>query len=398
MKRLIIALLVFCGTQSYSQPMHLSEKAEISIITCGPSYKEVYSAFGHSAIRVIDPEFGFDYAFNYGVFDFDKPNFYLNFAKGRNYYLLAVYDYENFEWPYLRDNRFVHEQVLNLTQSQKEKIFSFLLWNAKPENRTYRYDYYQDNCATKIRDVLVQQLGSDIAIDSSFLTPIHSFRQKTDEHLDQLPWGDLGIDICLGLPIDRTMSAREYMFLPEYIESFVDHTTIKSDSATLPLVREKRIINQDTQEKSKVAFVHPWIAGSCLLLIVALLSWYDWRRKKISKWLDVILFGVIGLIGLLLITLWLFTDHHDAARNFNLLWAFPLHFFAAILLLRKKPHTAISKILYGCCNYSWSNITFLVADPSATQCVSYSCSRNIIVESFVALNSIEKVNSIITCE
>ncbi len=316
--------------------MRLSEKAEISIITCGPGYQEVYSAFGHSAIRVVDPEFGFDYAFNYGVFDFDKPNFYLNFAKGRNYYLLAVYDYENFEWPYVRDNRSVHEQVLNLTLSQKEKIFSFLLWNAKPENRTYRYDYYQDNCATKIRDVLVEQLGSDITIDSSFLTPTHSFRQKTDEHLDQLPWGDLGIDICLGLPIDRTMSAREYMFLPEYIESFVDHTSIKSDSLTLPLVKEKRIINQDTQEKSKVAFVHPWIAGGCMLIIIVLLSLYDWKRKKLSRWLDIILFSVVGLIGILLTTLWLFTDHHDAARNFNLFWAFPLHFFAGVFLVKKR--------------------------------------------------------------
>jgi hypothetical protein len=330
------------GIQSFSQPTRLSEKAEISVVTCGPSNEIVYSAFGHSAFRVVDPEFGIDYAFNYGVFDFDKPNFYLNFAKGRNYYLLAVYDYENFEWPYLRDKRFVHEQVLNLTQSQKEKIFSFLLWNAKPENRSYRYDYYQDNCATKIRDVLVQQLGTDITIDSSFLKPVHSFRQKTDEYLDQLPWGDLGIDICLGLPIDRKMTAREYMFLPDYIESFVDHTTIKSDSLVLPLVKEKRIINQDTQEKSKVSFVHPWIAGSFLLVVVSLLSFYDWRRKKISKWLDVVLFGVVGLVGLLLTTLWLFTDHHDAARNFNLLWAFPFHFFAAILLLKKKPHRFVA--------------------------------------------------------
>jgi hypothetical protein len=336
MKRFITALFVFLGWQSFSQPMRLSEKAEISIITCGPSNEIVYSAFGHSAFRVVDPEFGFDYAFNYGVFDFDKPNFYLNFAKGRNYYLLAVYDYENFEWPYVRDNRFVHEQVLNLTQSQKEKIFAFLLWNAKPENRSYRYDYYQDNCATKIRDVLVEQLGSDITIDSSFLTPTHSFRQQTDEHLDQLPWGDLGIDICLGLPIDRTMTAYEYMFLPEFIESFVDHTTIKSDSITLPLVKEKRIISTDTQEKSKVAFVHPWIAFTTLLVMIVVISWFDWSRKKLSRWLDVILFSVVGLIGILLTTLWLFTDHHDAARNFNLLWAFPLHFFAGTFLIKKR--------------------------------------------------------------
>lgn len=343
MKQVITAVLILIGLYSTAQPLRLSENAEISVITCGPGNREVYSAFGHSAIRVADPDSGIDYAFNYGVFDFDKPNFYLNFARGRNYYMLAVYDYENFEWPYVRDKRFVHEQVLELTQSQKEKIFSYLLWNARPENRTYRYDYYHDNCATKIRDVLIQQLGDDLQVDSTFFNPAHSFREKTDEYLDQLPWGDLGIDICLGLPIDRKMNRNEYMFLPDYIESFVDHMKIKSDSGRVSLVKKKNSINPDTQEKSKVAFVHPWIAFAILLLGAVLLSWRDWSRKKLSRWLDVILFTVVGLIGILLTTLWLFTDHYDAARNFNLLWAFPIHFFAGAFLIKKRFSLYVAK-------------------------------------------------------
>ena len=343
MKKVVSALFVLLGWQSFAQPMRLSENAAISVITCGPGNKEVYSAFGHSAFRVVDTDLGIDYAYNYGVFDFDKPNFYLNFARGRNYYMLAVYDYENFEWPYMRDKRFVHEQVLELTQGQKEKIFTFLMWNARPENRTYRYDYYHDNCATKIRDVLIQQLGSDLQVDSTFFNPSHSFREKTDEYLDLLPWGDLGIDICLGLPIDRKMSRNEYMFLPDYIESFVDHMKIKSDRSIVSLVKKKNIINADTQDKSKIAFVHPWIAFTSLLVAIVLFSWLDWSRKKLSRWLDVTLFTVVGLIGVLLTTLWLFTDHHDAARNFNLLWAFPLHFFAGVFLIKKRPAPFLAK-------------------------------------------------------
>ncbi|MBX2894891.1 MAG: DUF4105 domain-containing protein [Cyclobacteriaceae bacterium] len=328
-----------------AQMLPLSDKAEISIITCGPDPNELYSAFGHSAIRVNDPVNEIDYAFNYGVFDFDQPNFYLNFARGRNYYMLAVYKYEHFEWAYKRDGRFIHEQVLQLTPQQRDKIYSFLHWNAQPENRTYRYDYYHDNCATRIRDILVNQLASDLKIDSTFFNATHSFRQKTDEYLNPLPWGDLGIDICLGLPIDRTMFATEYMFLPDYIELFVDRMQVKSDSGWVALVKEKRI-NAATVEPWS-SLVHPWVAFTFLLTIITLISVFDWRRKRLSRWFDVTLFGLTGLIGLLLFVLWLFTDHHDAARNLNLLWAFPLHFFASLMLFSKHKNL-LSKYFLFC--------------------------------------------------
>jgi hypothetical protein len=347
MYRLVSVAFFLLSSSLFAQVLPLSGKAEISIITCGPDPNELYSAFGHSAIRVIDPVNGIDYAFNYGVFDFDQPNFYLNFARGRNYYMLAVYNYEDFERAYKRDARFVHEQVLQLTSAQKEKIFNFLMWNAQPENRTYRYDYYHDNCATRIRDVLVDQLVGDLKIDSTFFSAEHSFRQKTDEYLDPLPWGDLGIDICLGLPIDRTMYANEYMFLPDYIESFADHMQVKSDSSWVALVKEKRINAAETV-KPWSSLVHPGLAFLLLLVIIVLITIFDWRRNKLSRWFDVTLFGLTGLIGLLLFTLWLFTDHHDAARNFNLLWAFPLHFFASLMLFSKRSKKFLSNYFLFC--------------------------------------------------
>lgn len=318
--------------------VQLSSEAKISVITLGPDQNELYAAFGHSAIRVYDSLQGIDWAYNYGVFDFNQPNFYLNFTRGYLYYMLGVYNYPDFKEAYIHYNRHIHEQILQLTQRQKQKLFDFLQWNALPENQTYRYDYYHNNCATKIRDVLQQQLASDIRWDSSFFKPQHSFREKTGEYLGRLPWGELGIDICLGMPIDRKMTAWEYMFLPDYIESFLDHGMIQTDSTLAPIVARKKIVFEPTQVESTVNFVHPWIAFGAVGLFVVIVSAWDWQRKKISKWLDVSLFGAAGLIGVLLLFLWAFTDHHDAAKNFNLLWAFPLHLAGGLLLIPKKQH------------------------------------------------------------
>jgi hypothetical protein len=312
----------------------LSGEAKISVITCGPDSRELYAAFGHSAIRVYDPVNGLDEAFNYGVFNFNQPNFYLNFAKGFLYYKLGVYSYPDFEAYYLANDRYVHEQVLNLLPDQKERIFQFLIWNARPENQNYRYQYYQNNCASKIRDVLHTQLAGEIRWDSSFFKAEHSFREMTDKYLAQMPWGDLGIDIGLGLPIDRKMHAWEYMFLPDYIEYFVDQASIRNDTSWIPLVAEKRVASRPPIV-SGVSFVHPWVAFGIIFLITAVVSIRDWRRKQLSRWFDGMLFGTTGLAGLLLLSLWVFTDHTDAAWNFNLLWAFPLHLPAA--LFSRKP-------------------------------------------------------------
>ncbi len=336
MRKIFLLVCLVISSLASAQQLILSPQSKISIITLGPDPNELYAAFGHSAIRVYDSINGVDYAFNYGVFDFRQPNFYLNFAKGFLYYKLGVYSYQDFKNAYISYNRFIHEQTLNLTQAQKQKIVDFLVWNSKEENQTYRYDYYHNNCATKIRDVLTEQLGNAIKWDSTFLKPDQSFRQKTNEYLDPLPWGDLGIDICLGLPIDRKMFAYEYMFLPDYVERFVARATIKNDSTVVPLAAETNVVFASTPVEITSGFVHPWVVFGFLFLIVAAISWRDWKKKKLSKWLDIILFGTCGLIGILLISLWAFTDHHDAARNFNLLWAFPLHFVGALLLIKNQ--------------------------------------------------------------
>ncbi len=239
--------------------IRLSDDAQISIITCGPTQEELYSAFGHSAIRVYDPNNDIDYAFNYGLFSFDQPNFYLNFARGSSFYILGAQSYPDFEYSYIYYNRSLHAQELQLTTEQKQKVFDFLLWNAKPENRSYRYDYFYDNCATRVRDAFEKVLPGEVKFDSTYITTDYSIRDLTEIYLQQQPWGDLGIDICLGLPMDKKASPYEYMFLPDYIESSFDHATINGS----PLVKTKTVIYEAKPEPIE-GLPHPWIVFSLL--------------------------------------------------------------------------------------------------------------------------------------
>lgn len=329
-------LVLLCSLVATGQNFQLSEQAQLSVITCGPDQNELYAAFGHSAIRVYDPIHGIDDAFNYGIFDFDQPNFYLNFAKGFLYYKLGVYSYPHFRDAYIAHDRYIHEQALNLTQAQKQKIFDYLVWNAAPENQSYRYDYFYNNCATKVRDVFADVLKDEISFDGSFIETTYTIRELTDLYLKPLPWGDLGIDICLGLPMDKVATPYEYMFLPDYIESSFNHATINADGEKKNLVSEVISVYESTPRKSAFNLFHPFIIFGIILGIVVTITWRDWKNKKASNWIDVLIFLILGLVGVLLLALWTLTDHQAAAKNFNLLWAIPTHIIVPFMIFKKK--------------------------------------------------------------
>ncbi|HEY9047493.1 MAG TPA: hypothetical protein VIN08_16420, partial [Ohtaekwangia sp.] len=170
--------------------------------------------------------------------------------------------------------------------------------------------------------------------DGSYIKTSYSIRELTDLYLAQQPWGDLGIDICLGSEIDRKATPYEYMFLPDYVESGFDHATIKHNGVPMPLVKEKKIVYESRPEDKMKGLPHPLYIFGALAVVAIILSVIDWRRKKLATWFDAILFSVTGLIGLLLLFLWVATDH-KSSYNFNLLWALPTNLVAAIALIRK---------------------------------------------------------------
>jgi hypothetical protein len=332
----VSTLLTLVSTHAFSQEVALSAQAQISLITFGPDQGEFYEAFGHSAVRIMDPAHGIDYAYNYGVFSFNQPNFYLNFTRGHLYYQLGVYPYPDFRDAYISANRFVHEQVLQLTPGQRQKIFDYLEWNARPENKVYNYDYFYNNCSSRIRDVFADVLKGEIQFDGSYIKTDYTIRQLTDLYLDRQPWGDLGIDIGLGSTIDRKATPYEHMFLPDYLESGFDHAFINLNGTSSSLVREKTVVFQSLPEEEGGNWFHPWTVFGFILVLALALTVFDVRRKRLSTWFDVTFLWLTGLLGVFLLFLWFGTDHHACAKNYNLLWALPTHLFAGVLLLRKN--------------------------------------------------------------
>lgn len=334
--RYFIVFFLLLPILSFGQ-VRLSDEAEISVLTLGPWQGQLYTAFGHSAFRVYDPVNSIDDAYNYGVFDYDRPNFYLNFARGYNVYMLGVADFPRFARAYAYDNRYIHEQVLNLTQDQKQRLFDFLFWNAQPENRDYLYDYFYDNCATKIPEVVLEVFGDSVVFDDDHITTDYSFRELTDLYLQQQPWGDLGIDIGLGLPTDKEATPYQYMFLPDFVEAgFANARIRRPEGHYEPLVRETNIIYESTPEPPQTTYLHPLTVFTLFLLVVLAVSYRDRRRLKISRGFDTALFAVCGLLGLVLFLLWTATNHQASAKNMNLLWALPTHLIIAFGLWRNR--------------------------------------------------------------
>jgi hypothetical protein len=339
MRALFILIILFWGfTCLGQQAPTLSANAEISLLTCSPG-EQVFEAFGHTAIRVKDEANGIDHTFNYGTFNFNQPNFYGNFVKGRLLYMLGVSTTKGFTNYYRRHNRQITEQILNLSEAEKQNLFNALDENAKPENKEYLYDYYYDNCSTRPRDVIVAALDGELKFDSSDCSN-RSIRQLQDDHLDEdRAWGRLGINICLSsAKLDGPATAWEYLYLPNELLSAFDKMTVVTDSSTHKLVKEKRILVEMIPTDIIIPVTRPRNVFVALLLIVASIVTGFRIRKKSVRLLEGALFFFFGLLSFLFLFLWFGTDHYTARPAYSLLWAVPTHLiFGVVLFFKNRP-------------------------------------------------------------
>lgn len=302
----------------------LSPAAEVSILTIGPG-AELYDKFGHSAFRIKDTLSGVDIVFNYGVYDFNTPNFYTKFAQGKLLYELGVSYYQPFFESYVAQNRWIKEQTLNLSHSEKQAVSNFLWNNAKPENKKYKYDFFFDNCATKMRDVLWEVLGNNLEFKEDHIKEAFTFRQLIQQKLQANSWGSLGIDVALGSIIDRKAKPIEYQFLPEYIFEGAENAVVKRNGTEERLVKKTTPLfkNNPTPAENNFLLSPLFIIGLLGVLIV-FITYRDFKRKTRSRYLDTFIFLFTGLVGVFLLLLWFATDHTATANNYNLLWAFPI--------------------------------------------------------------------------
>ncbi|MCE7994099.1 MAG: DUF4105 domain-containing protein [Roseivirga sp.] len=336
MKLSVTAVLLLFSFSLSAQYRQLSTEAEISIITIGPG-PEFNDCFGHSAFRVRDPRHNIDLAYNYGTFNTEEPGFYTRFALGVQDYYLAAYNFEPFLESYKLQNRWIKEQVLNLSPNEVQHVFEQMEEDRKPENRGYRYGPYFNNCATKMRDLTVDALGDKISFDSSHLTKKRSIRGLTHIYGYNHPWWDLGVDLALGTRIDREASPSEHMFLPDYVFKAYENATISRDGREVPAVRSKAVLFESDYHETRHRLVRPWMVFSLAALLVTLLTYLDFVKNRRSRWLDFSLMFLTGLLGVVMIFLWFFTGHATTPNNLNVLWAFAPNLYVGFVMLKKNP-------------------------------------------------------------
>jgi hypothetical protein len=323
-------------SQGNSDAIRLSPQSRVSVLTCGRGV-ELYEAFGHTAFRLQDPAQGLDLVFNYGVFDFRQENFYGNFAKGNLRYMLGLSAMSDFLEQYRRDGRSVREQILNLDSTEKQQIALFLSQNLLPQNREYLYNYFRDNCSTKIPDVLDSALNHRIQWTYADLDGHVSFRSLIHDYTTFHSWGRFGIDLGLGAPIDRSIKGKDLNFLPDELEKTLNRAKIRRGMLEFPLVLETRTLFEAPMFFGRAsAMLQPSIVFSFVLLLVCLLVWKI-PGSLAHRLTQTILLAFSGILGCVQLAIWLFTNHVDAAWNYNLLWANPGFLFLAPMALQLVP-------------------------------------------------------------
>lgn len=325
----------------------LSDAARISIVTILPGRK-VYSLFGHNAIRVFDPERGIDIAYNYGTFDFGNPAvFVAKFGYGDLNYRLSRQSFDRMVAFYPAvEGRPVIEQRLDLDADQREAIFRFLEWNAQPENAYYRYDFYYDNCATRIRDVFEDLLGANLEAAGS--DPGVTMRQLLDPYLVEKPWLHFVMDAGQGRPADAAATARSELFLPDRLAEWAERARIAGPDGVRPLVARTDSIGW-TAERATLRSAPDWpaLAVGALLALVLWITILDLRTGGTGRrWLDIPLFALTGVAGLTIVFLWFVSLHAVTKQNFNLLWALPTNFALVWAWIRSADWRWVGSLLW----------------------------------------------------
>ncbi len=340
------------GAQPRPQPRIVQSPHDsilVSILTMGPG-EEVFERFGHQSIRMHDLSTGVDIAYNWGMFDFAQPHFLSRFLSGDTKYWMEGIPAESVLAYYKRNSRAVWEQRLTLTTAEKDSLWRFLKWNAKEENKYYRYDYYRDNCATKVRDVLDMILGG--SIQRAVATHEHgvTYRSETLRLARAYPLINFGMDFVLGRPADATLSAWEEMFIPMRLQELIRRIRVRhSDGSKSRLVRsERQLVADDTFKDSdtppgyftpafKVSFLIVGILlGLCMLPVASMPVRWAIGILGVSWNL------LAGSVGLLLLGAELFTRHAAyMGKNVNVLLATPAS-LALVVLIPLAMHASAS--------------------------------------------------------
>ena len=336
MKKLYILLILLLGMTQIT-PVRAAEadSVRISLMTCSPG-SEIYALFGHTAIRVEVPSRKIDWVYNYGMFSFNTPNFILRFVTGETDYQLGIIPYPYFEAEYAGRGSYVVQQELNLLPDEKARLVEILETNYLPENRTYRYNYFYDNCTTRPRDLIVGSLSHN---DYPVTVPTQTtYREEIHKWNEHHRWARFGNDLLLGVKSDVPLTSREAEFLPDNLRKSFD----KWDRVygTHYLLAPQAEVNDDEG-------LTPLACAIIVAVLIVGLTVIGYFRKWSLLWLDSTLMVLVGLPGIILFAM-LFSQHPTVNCNFQLLLLNPLALWGAFLLWQKKWRRKVAWVWLAC--------------------------------------------------
>lgn len=358
---LIIYLAVFvsltANAQAQSQNSPKDDAAldsiSISLLTCSPG-SEVWSLYGHTAIRFQDPNHGMDLAVNYGMFNFRQKYFILRFVFGLTDYEMGIEPFQLFVSEYAQSGRGVIEQRLNLTNAEKMAIATAISKNYEPANRTYRYNYFYDNCTTRARDILVNHINGHVEYAHDNCQT--SYRQMIHQWNAQHRWARFGNDLLLGVKADSPTDQEQQQFLPDTLrKDFASAVIIDPTGARRPLVLSTFEVLKPNSTSAEESDVWETFSPSLLLSIacalVILLSLVEWKRRKPFWLVDAILLTLDGLAGFILLAM-VFSQHPTVNLNLQILLLNPLSIIFAYVTIRQQ--------IKGYCHWYWKALFVFV--------------------------------------
>ncbi len=331
MRYSLLLLLLAAGNTYADSTSHL----RVSLLTVGTG-DEIYAAFGHTGIRILDSSTSSDIVYNWGTFDGYQKDFELKFMRGKLLYYASSETFQNFYSTYVREQRGVEEQLLLLNDAQKERLLSFMLQNQTEENRYYKYDFLYDNCATRLRDIFPKAFGSTFRWGSAIPAGQRiTFRDKIDHYLERLPWERFGIDLLLGSPIDKVMRNEDAMFLPDYLRDGLRGAQIGGIQIAAPA---RRLLPPAPTPAKPVdgPFILCMIWAALIIIGTAIPG-----IKPIGVIAGQALLIVTGLLGCLMVFMWIGTDHQACRNNFNVLWCLPTNIIIPFVKRERRSRYAL---------------------------------------------------------
>ena len=319
---------------------------EVFLITVGAG-RQVWERFGHNAIWVRDTVRGIDRAYNYGMFSFDDPGFLSRFVRGEMDYWMEGFETERMLRAYAAADRSIWVQELDLTAEQKQALYEFEQWNERPENRLYRYDYYRDNCSTRVRDALDQALGGELRESFDDVETGTTYRSHFRRLMAPDPPIYAGGSFAIGPATDRPISAWEEMFLPVRMMEYLREMTVPDgDGSERPLVKRELTVYESTlgpEPEAPPDWTFRFLAaGVAFAGLFVLLGWLGskWRGARFLAALASATWAfVLGIGGVFMLGIWFLTAHWAGYRNENLFFLNPLALALAVLI----PYAAVAK-------------------------------------------------------